>query len=99
MSRSTALRKVQRCQEIIKYEFIDQDLGWEALQMAGNGTKVAGSREIPNGNKRLAILGEFVINVILSRDWYDSGANEGGFLSTKARISKIFSRYYRVCLS
>lgn len=72
------LQKVRRCQETIGYEFKDEHLGWEALQMAGNGIKRSGSRVFDNGNKRLAILGEFVIDIILSQEWYQSGGDEGG---------------------
>ena len=81
MNHSTALLKIQRCQEIIRHEFTDQNLCWEALQMAGNGTKAAGPRKIPNGNKRLAILGEYVINLVISSDWYHTGTDEGGFVN------------------
>lgn len=47
--------------------------------MAGNGIKRSGSRVFDNGNKRLAILGEFVIDIILSQEWYQSGGDEGAW--------------------
>ncbi|ERF69526.1 hypothetical protein EPUS_01855 [Endocarpon pusillum Z07020] len=77
MHHPSMLPKVDHCQEILKYQFKDRDLCWEALQMAGSGVRSAGSRSIPNGNKRLAIVGDFVLDLILSKDWYDSGALEG----------------------
>ena len=69
--------KVQQCQKILGYEFTDQYLCWEALQMAGNGISSAGKRPIPNGNKRLAILGQFALGLVLSQEWYDAHADEG----------------------
>lgn len=69
--------KVQDCQRIIGYDFKNQYICWEALQTAGNGIVAAGQRRIPNGNKRLAILGEYVIGLVISQDWYDGGSDEG----------------------
>ena len=79
MSHPSMLAKVEHCQKILGYQFRDQDLCWEALQMAGNGMRVAGSRLIPNGNKRLAIIGDLVIDLILSEAWYGRGELEGRF--------------------
>lgn len=68
---------VARCESSISYRFSDQHLGWEALQMAGNGVLKSGDRVFLNGNKRLAILGGFVLSLLLSQDWYGSDAVEG----------------------
>lgn len=82
--------KVQQCQTIIGYDFTDPNLCWEALQTAGNGIHAAGSRPTPNGSKRLAILGGSVLSLILSMDWYDSGAVEGKLNTNQAPIAGTF---------
>ena len=75
--------KVQECQKILGYDFSNQHLCWEALQMAGNGILSAGQRQIPNGNKRLAILGEYVIDLVMSQEWYNGDSDEGKIFSFK----------------
>ena len=79
MNHPNMLAKVEHCEQILSYQFKDRHLCWEALQMAGNGVRKAGSRSIPNGNKRLAIVGDFVLDLILSKAWYDSDELEGRF--------------------
>lgn len=79
MNHPSMLAKVEHCQQILGYQFQDRKLCWEALQMAGNGVRVAGSRSIPNGNKRLAVVGDFVLDLILSEAWYEGGEPEGRF--------------------
>jgi hypothetical protein len=69
--------KVKDCQEILGYQFNDHHLCCEALQTAGNGITVSGTRRIPNGSKRLAILGDFVLGLLLSQEWYRGGTPEG----------------------
>jgi hypothetical protein len=44
--------------------------------MAGNGVTSAGQRQIRNGNKRLAIFGEFVLGLVMGQEWYHSGTDE-----------------------
>jgi ribonuclease III len=69
--------KLNKCQDIIGYEFNNRHLGWEALQMAGNGISRSGGRSCPSGNKRLAIMGDSILGVVLSKPWYDGGKAEG----------------------
>lgn len=70
------MEKVQACEAIIHHGFNDPHLCWEALQVAGSGVNHSGTHRIPNGNKRLAVVGDAVIDLILSEDWFESGANE-----------------------
>lgn len=77
MSQSAMTDKINACQDIIGYQFQDHLICWEALQVAGSGVYKAGGREIPNGNKRLAVVGVLALDLVLCQDWYSSGANEG----------------------
>lgn len=49
---------------------------WEALQVAGSGHNMIGGRNVPVGNKRLALLGDAVMPVTMIGHWY----NEDGAL-------------------
>ncbi|KAL8882669.1 MAG: hypothetical protein Q9198_000366 [Flavoplaca austrocitrina] len=61
---------VQGVQNIIGYTFNDSDLVREAVSAAGS-IVAAGTRRFPNGNKRLAILGDTVLQLALAEEWYD----------------------------
>ena len=62
---------VQQCESVIGYQFADKDLCWEALQCIGSGVSWAGHRHCPDGNRRLAIVGNAAINLIMSaHQWY-----------------------------
>ena len=71
------ISNVNACQAIIGYQFQDPYLCWEALQVAGSGVTEILGRHIPNGNKRLAVVGDLALDFVLSQDWYLSGADEG----------------------
>ena len=49
----------------IGYTFRDKDVAKEALQLAGDGVLRIGGRELPNGNKRLAVVGDGVLDMVL----------------------------------
>jgi hypothetical protein len=66
--------KIISLETIIDYSFKDKSTAWEALQLAGNGFS---TKFITNGNKRLAIVGNLVIDTVLSEAWYRSGKPEG----------------------
>lgn len=66
--------RVASLESIIHYSFANKSMAWEALQLPGNGFVTL---SMPNGNKRLAIVGDLVIDLILSEPWYESGKNEG----------------------
>ena len=63
---------------MLQYDFQEPLLAWEALQLAGNGVSRIGSRYTPTGNKRLAILGDQVINTVLCNGWYKSEMSDKG---------------------
>ncbi len=71
------LTKTKACQEIIGYRFCDPTLLWEALQAKGSYTCAMLDEQATNsrykaGNRRLAIVGDEVMNVLLSEKWYRS---------------------------
>ena len=59
-------------ESIIGYCFTDPLILWEALQATGSGISVAGTRRFPEGNKRLAVLGDTILKLVLVEQWYHS---------------------------
>ena len=55
----------------------DRTLLWEALQTSGSGVFMAGTRLIPEGNKRLAVVGDSVMKTVLAEHYYKEGAYRG----------------------
>lgn len=66
----------QRAQEILGYSFQDVDLLREALQAPGAGLVIHG-HIIPDGNKRLSMLGTSVIAAAISLASYHNGHSRG----------------------
>jgi len=61
---------LQRVQTILQYTFRDQSLLIEALQAPGSNVSTVGGRPIPDGNRRLGLLGNTVIQTMLLDEWY-----------------------------
>ena len=64
-------------QRKLGYVFVDPSILSEALQAAGNGVSQVGGRKIMEGNKRLAMLGDSVLQLALLNDWYMGGGSRG----------------------
>lgn len=64
---------IEQCQDIGGYVFEDPHILWEALQMAGSGVFTIGDRSVPDGNKRLAVLGDQALDIISCKKWYEGG--------------------------
>jgi len=77
MEDSRMTLKVQQCETVIGYNFNDKHLCWEALQAAGSGVFYIRLRRVPDGNKRLAIVGDIALNMALVPDWHASEAPKG----------------------
>ncbi|KAL8848701.1 MAG: hypothetical protein Q9221_006311 [Calogaya cf. arnoldii] len=77
---------VQGVQDIIGYTFADPYLVHEAISAAGSIVS-AGPRRFPNGNKRLAILGDTVLQLALAEDWYDGNEPRATFDGIRQRIA------------
>ena len=72
---------VNGVESIIGYVFDDRFLLWEALQAAGSPVVHAGGRSFRNGNKRLAVLGDTVLQLALVEQWY-AGEQARGTITT-----------------
>ena len=72
--------RVRGVQDIIGYSFNDRLILWEALQAAGSGVSSAGTRRFPEGNKRLAIIGDVVLKLVLVDEWHKSADTRGTFV-------------------
>lgn len=80
---------VAKLQTAIGYKFNDTRYLWEAVQapgvilraeeVAGAGTvrHSAGFLRVPDGNRRLAIVGDTVLKLALVEDWYKGGEVRG----------------------
>ena len=71
MATTRILNTTLQVESIIGYNFTDPLTLWEELQAAGSGNISAGTRRFPNGNKRLAVLGDTILRLVLVKDWYD----------------------------
>ena len=84
MATTQMLYKTRGVEAIIGYSFTDPLILWEALQAAGSGICSAGTRRFADGNKRLAMLGDAILKLVLVQEWYGSSDVRGilPFLST-----------------
>jgi hypothetical protein len=69
---------VSKLESIISYHCTkDRTLLWEALQAAGSLNRMAGDREIIDGNKKLAALGDAVADHWLWLNLYQTKCTKG----------------------
>ena len=68
---------IAQAQTILGYQFGNVAYLREALHAAGSGFIRDGQQILHEGNKRLAVLGNAVIQLILQQDWYISGQSRG----------------------
>ncbi|KAF2221652.1 hypothetical protein BDZ85DRAFT_265749 [Elsinoe ampelina] len=77
-----------RAQQILNYSFEDLELLKEALQAPGAGEPIRG-RIIPDGNKRLSLVGLSVINFTVTLESYQGGSSKGDIsANVQARVSQ-----------
>jgi dsRNA-specific ribonuclease len=55
---------VTAAEDVIDYPFIDKELLWEGLQAAGSNMAF----RYPEGNKRLAMIGDAVLKLVVLED-------------------------------
>ncbi|KFZ19976.1 hypothetical protein V501_00374 [Pseudogymnoascus sp. VKM F-4519 (FW-2642)] len=55
---------VSAAEDVIDYSFIDKELPWEAIQAAGSNMAF----RYPEGNKRLAMIGDVVVKLVVLED-------------------------------
>jgi hypothetical protein len=73
------------------HTFHDPNLLWEALQAHGNGVVQIGERKIEDGNKKMAMLGDTILQLALLNDWFDSGTSRSKSL---AALKKLANQYF-----
>ena len=76
MAKEVAAAKEQACEAIIGYVFQDKKKLWEALQLTD-----AGQQPKTDGHKRIAVIGDRVLDLILAEEWYARGEPRGKILS------------------
>jgi len=59
--------------------FADRTILLEALQAAGNGVLQLGERKIEDGNKRLAMVGDAILQLAILMDWFKDGESRREF--------------------
>ena len=64
--------KIALAETIIKYDFRNKDLIWEALQYGGSLHTTFGQRRTITGNRELAALGDSVMQMVLTAQWFAS---------------------------
>ena len=62
---------------LIRYRFHDPALLWEALQGPTVIIDVTGAPVPRDGNKRLAIVGDAAIRLVLAETWYPGRTSKG----------------------
>ena len=68
-------RKVEKT---VDYRFKEEALLWEALHLpAWTSESSMGSRPVPEGNRRLAIIGDAAVKLKLAEEWYDQNQSCG----------------------
>ena len=81
---SPMVSTVAKLQAITGYKFKNAQLGWEAVQAPGGITRAGetvhartvkdptavGFETLPDGNRRLAVVGDTALRLALCEDWY-----------------------------
>lgn len=64
-------------EEKLGYTFRNRDILWEALQAPNSiGSGVPGL-DLTDGNKRLALVGDAALKLVLLKRWYREGGSRG----------------------
>lgn len=67
---------IEAVESLIQYKFKDSALLWEALNIKPVITP--GLPVPPEGNKRLAVIGDSVLQLALAEEWYKGDTSRGG---------------------
>ena len=81
---------VHGVEHIIGYQFNDPSMIWEALQAAGSPVLRIGNRRLVEGNKRLAVLGDKVLDLALAEAWHEGNTARGSEGHTRYLDSDLF---------
>ncbi len=84
MAEKSKASTIEAVESLVQYRFTNSDLLWEALHTRGAlSSRVPGRIMHADGNLRLAILGDAVLQLCLAEDWYADGTKDRG-TTTKA---------------
>lgn len=78
MANSSKESIIEAVESIIQYKFTNTDLLWEALHSRGMSKQIPGKAPHTDGNLRLAVLGDAVLQLCLAEDWYADGTKDRG---------------------
>lgn len=71
------MQEQQSIEKIINYSFTKPQLLEEALQAAGASESANGIEGNKDGNKRLALVGDTLIRLLILDEWYPCGSDIG----------------------
>lgn len=77
MANNGMMDNIHGVEQIIGYSFTDPWMIWEALQAAGSPVNIIGNRRLVDGNKRLALLGDTVLQLALAETWLNANEPRG----------------------
>ncbi len=77
MATAAMTNMINGAQGVINYNFNDPLILWEALQAAGSPVHAINGRRLLDGNKRLAIVGDRVLELALAEGWYEGTEARG----------------------
>jgi len=96
----------QTLEVMLGHVFNGPNLPWEALQAAGSQVRFIGNHPLPDGNKRLAIVGDTVAKLVLCEAWFttihprgkssDLGDQKLSLTNIKAQSKIESARYFRM---
>ena len=84
------INAITSVEAVLGYTFTDRNCVWEALQAPGSGVSVAGNRQIPEGNKRLALKGDAAIRNVIIEDWFSTHRPRGRTLLALKELPQNF---------
>ena len=76
--------KLDAAQAAIGYQFTDTSLLWEALQAAGSGASIIGAMFVArgDGNKKLALIGDAVLKLVVICHLRERGGADRGTVAS-----------------
>lgn len=74
---------IEAVETLIQYKFKETELLWEALNTGPVASPGQLARPNGDGNKRLAVIGDSVLQLALAEDWYKGGTSRGMFVPLK----------------
>lgn len=78
---------IEAVETLIQYKFKETELLWEALNTGPVASLGQLARPDGDGNKRLAVIGDSVLQLALAEDWYKGGTSRGMFCPFEAMLS------------